>query len=62
MMRFKIGALVGLAVGWAVGSGWAAETWQRLRSRQQIMAPGDVVSSGERPVVDFRAGSSAVGS
>lgn len=39
MTRFKLGLLVGFAVGWAVGSGRAQELLQRVRN-----SVGDQVS------------------
>jgi hypothetical protein len=35
MSKFKLGAIVGFVVGWAVGSGRAAELWDQL---QQYMS------------------------
>jgi hypothetical protein len=33
VLRFKLGALFGFALGWAVGSGRANEFFDQLRSR-----------------------------
>lgn len=30
MLRFKLGALIGFGIGWAVGSGRAAEFWNEI--------------------------------
>jgi hypothetical protein len=32
VLRFKLGALVGFALGWAVGSGRASEFFEQLRA------------------------------
>ena len=39
MLRFKLGAILGFAAGWAVGSGRAIEMWQRLRSNRRRRPP-----------------------
>jgi hypothetical protein len=33
VLRFKLGALFGFALGWAVGSGRASEFFEQLRAR-----------------------------
>jgi hypothetical protein len=34
MLRFKLGALIGFGIGWAVGSGRAAEFWNEISGSQ----------------------------
>lgn len=52
MWKFKIGAIIGFAAGWAVGSGQAAEVWRRMTSKDRTGLSGAVVSRVERPVFE----------
>jgi hypothetical protein len=52
MTKFKLGAMLGFALGWAVGSGRAAELLQRVRSSANGNMPGSVASQMERPAFD----------
>jgi hypothetical protein len=46
MLRFKLGALIGFGIGWAVGSGRAAEFWNEIAgSRGGASRP----QTGSRP-------------
>lgn len=67
MLKFKLGAVLGFAAGWAVGSGRAMEMIQQMRSSRRAGVPGAVASRVPRPVFDRSAdaeptngGSSAV--
>jgi hypothetical protein len=43
MLKFKVGVLLGFALGWAVGSGRASEFWDRI---QHNVMPGNKAESG----------------
>ena len=60
MLRFKLGFVLGLAVGWAVASGKAAEVIERLKSAGEADVPGAVASRVPRPVFDRSGESTAV--
>ena len=55
MLRFKLGAILGFAAGWAVGSGRANEMWQRMRASGRADLPGAVASRAPRPAFDRSA-------
>ena len=40
MTKFKLGALLGFGVGWAVGSGRAADLWNQLQTSMARREPG----------------------
>jgi hypothetical protein len=55
MRKFRLGALIGFAVGWAVGTGRATQLWQRARSSMNGGAPGSVGSTMPRPAFERTA-------
>jgi hypothetical protein len=61
MAKFKLGVVIGFVVGWAVGSGKAAELVQRMRASAAGEAPGSVASRVPEPIFD-RAGESTAAS
>lgn len=56
MGKFKIGAVIGFAAGWAVGSGQAAAMWRRMTSNDRSALSGAVVPPVERPVFERGGG------
>jgi hypothetical protein len=46
MMRFKLGALLGFAAGWAVGSGRAAEFWEEVQRRSSNRTSSAAATNG----------------
>lgn len=53
MLRFKLGVLIGFVIGWAVGTGKAAELWNEISNSRPgssrlhtAPAPTESVSSG----------------
>jgi hypothetical protein len=64
MLRFKLGALIGFAIGWAVGSGRAAEFWNEISGSRRGSSrsptgprPTETVSSGMTARREASAGS-----
>jgi hypothetical protein len=60
MLRFKLGALIGFGIGWAVGSGRAAEFWNDFRGTSRPQAgprPTETVTSGMTTRREAAAGS-----
>jgi hypothetical protein len=60
MTKFKLGLVIGFTVGWAVGSGKAAEMVARLRESAGSDVPGSVASRVPRPMFDRGSEASAV--
>jgi hypothetical protein len=45
MTKFKLGAMIGFGVGWAVGSGRAAELWDQLQKSMTRNESGSALPS-----------------
>jgi len=46
MVKFKLGALLGFAAGWAVGSGRAAEFWEQVQRRSSTRTSSPAATNG----------------
>ncbi|HKA03781.1 MAG TPA: hypothetical protein VKD67_05610 [Acidimicrobiales bacterium] len=49
MLKFKMGALLGFAAGWAVGSGRASEFWDQVQRRASTSSRPVPVTNGAEP-------------
>jgi len=49
MVKFKLGALLGFAAGWAVGSGRAAEFWEQVQRRSSTRTSSPATNGRDTP-------------
>jgi hypothetical protein len=54
MFKFKMGALLGFAAGWAVGSGRAAEFWDQIQRRTSTQGTPSPATNGADPYESTR--------